>query len=89
MSKRWHDLRKDPDDLPEDILAATPCDYDTIFGPYLCTIEMESIRWTDACLSSPYSGWFTYGEHGRLPFDDGDIIAWTEMPDPATEGGEQ
>lgn len=63
---KWHDLRKDPNDLPKKTGKYLADDGDTYI------YDIDSRKWrTLMCMDCWDFDWL----------DDGDIIAWCELPD--------
>lgn len=69
---RWHDLRKNPDDLPEPNTYVLAVDDD--FDQFTALLSDENYLWRADCVY----------ENGSI--DDHDVIAWREIE--PFEGGE-
>lgn len=68
---RWHDLRKDPDDLPEE-----DHDYGHIFSDKVLVITEEYENQIVAYMNLTLNIWFNPIEEEYLEPDFGKVIAW-------------
>ena len=68
---QWHDLRKDPNDLPKEVGNYLVCYLDTMLNRNVFMLEyvdfLEDSRWIDET------------SHEIEKFDEG-VIAWCEIP---------
>ena len=70
---QWHDLRKDPNDLPKEVGCYIVCFLDTACDCERHTFELSYVDWFED------KHWIDEDNHNIEGYDEG-VIAWCEIP---------